>query len=610
MVPKEKSLSLRIDRSSQAAAMKWRKDLLARAKESRQLQHDLTSQCADDPLFFINAFLFTFNPRKPVKDLCFMTWEFQDGFIYDVIDAIRSDKPHDLHIDKSRDMGASWCILAIFLWLWLFHPNSLLLLVSRSEDLVDMSGNPDCLFWKIDYMISWLPEWMIPKHTRTKLVLQNHKNGSVINGESTNQNIGRGGRRLAIFCDEFPAVEPPHALRTLSATADTAPCRLFVGTPCGMGHPFATMKFSNKVKQISLHWTLHPEKRRGLYRMKDGQLEIIDKTYVFPPDYVFRESSGKLRSVWYDHECDRRTTSQEIAQEIDIDYLSSGLVVFDNDIIARHKAEHCKDPIAVGELHFSRFASGESYRVKLKPTDPHEPSTAFVPNSGRRRLQIWAIPNPDHNYVVTADISQGQGASNSVLCVADRHTRAKVAQFVCPDTMPHDLAVVAVALAKFYRSQRGDAFVMWEANGPGMVFGKELIRLGHGFFYIQRNEQDITHKTSKTPGWHSSTVNKELLLTDYREALKRNDIIIPSKDSLDESLTYVFYDTGGCGPSALATEGNGARSAHGDRVIADALLVFALREVAKFKQKEEDVPAYSYEWSRRRSRVKQTNNGW
>lgn len=610
MVPREKSLLPTIDRSSQAAAIKWRKNMLDLAANNSQMQRDLMAQCADDPLFFFNAFLWTFNPRKTPAHLCFLTWGYQDTFIYDVICAILGVTPHDLHVDKSRDMGASWMILGIYLWLWLFHPDMMLLLVSRNEDLVDKAGNPDTLMWKIDYMFGWLPEWMTPQHVRTHLNLTNKKNGSVIDGESTNRNIGRGGRRKSLFFDEFPAVDPPDAARSLSATADTSPSRLFVGTPSGMAHPFATMKFSGKVKQCTLHWTSHPEKAAGLYRCTNGEVEIIDKTYAFPADYNFREGGSKLRSPWYDAEDERRTTRQELAQEVDIDYLGSGRIVFDNSLIANYKAANVKEPLSTGELLHTRFAVGECYKVRLNPTSTKDNDTCFRANGGRKRLSVWAYPNKDHNYVVTADISQGQGASNSVICVADRHTREKVAQFVCPDTMPHDLAAYALALCKWYRSERGEAFMVWEANGPGMVFGKEFIRYGGGFFYIQRNEQDLTHKTSKVPGWHSTTANKELLITDYRTALERGDITIRSEDSLNEALTYVFYDTGGIGPNKLESEGNGARSAHGDRVIADSLLVLAMREVAKFKQKDDSVPAYSFEWSKRQARLREKQNSW
>ena len=76
------------------------------------------------------------------------------------------DQGNDAIIDKSRDMGASWLCVAIAAWYWLFRPDAQVLLVSRVEDLVDRRGDPDCLMWKIDYMLDNLPDWMLPTDRR------------------------------------------------------------------------------------------------------------------------------------------------------------------------------------------------------------------------------------------------------------------------------------------------------------------------------------------------------------------------------------------------------------------------------------------------------------
>jgi hypothetical protein len=415
---------------------------------------------------------------------------------------------------------------------------------------------------------------------RTHLNLTNLTNRSVIDGEATNGNIGRGGRRKAFFADEFAACD--NGQQVLAATADMAPCRIWVSTPMGMGNAFAWLKFNAKIQKVSLHWTKHPDKARGLYRVKDGQIEILDKTYPFAADYRFLESGGKLRSPWYDAEADRRSP-MEVAQELDIDYLTSGHLFFETAVLARVKIEDCRPPSAVGELYFS--VRGNNVHLHKRP---------FVTDAGQKRMKMWMYPDPDHRYVLAVDISQGQGASNSVIAVADKHTGEKVAEWVCPNTMPHELARVAMALSKFYRTHDHDAFIIWEANGPGMVFGKELRAIGCKYYYRQRDERKPTRDAGKVPGWHSTPANKELLLSELRTALSRRDFILTSVETVEEAFQYVYYEAGGIGPAQLEEQSNGARAAHGDRVIADALLWLGLREISKFKPPLEGPPPGSY----------------
>ena len=60
---------------------------------------------------------------------------------------------------------------------------------------------------------------MVPEHRRNKLKLINMENGSKIEGESTTDNIGRGGRRTSLLVDEFAAFDGG-GYDVLSATAD------------------------------------------------------------------------------------------------------------------------------------------------------------------------------------------------------------------------------------------------------------------------------------------------------------------------------------------------------------------------------------------------------
>ena len=519
---------------------------------------------ADGPdgfLCWLNLCGWTFNPRLTRKHIPFITWEIQDAAARELIDAIETG--HDVLFDKSRDMGATWLNLAAFVWYWLFKADTPLLVASRKQEYVDASGNPDTLFWKIDYLIDNLPAWLQPKQSRRQLHLGNLENGSVIDGESTNADLGRGGRRKAILLDEFAAVD--NGQEILSATADATPCRVFNSTPKGRANAFADVRFSGKVKVITLPWWRHPQKGH-------------DKQEIRLPD-----GAKKWTSPWYESECARRTSRKEIAQELDIDYLASGEAFFDLDVCQRLRGDSRLRPADnCGELNFKVDTSADARRY-------HMGDVRWSEDCGKRRLMLWCNLEPDlnargemrppqnTNYAAFCDISNGQGASNSVIKVADATSREEVAAFVCPDTPPHDLAHYAVAICRWFGGANGDTYLGWEANGPGGIFGKEVYRLGYPCVLGNTNPAIPWEPADSRIGWYSNREKKENLLGELRKAMARDELIIHDEATITEAEQYVYFPSGSIGPASLTAETGGARAAHGDRVIASAGLLLCLR---------------------------------
>src|SRR5271157_3810228 len=128
-----------------------RENLRWRAKVNRAAMGDVNfadamrEACSKDPLFFINGFGWTFDPRcQPFPKLPLILYPFQEEAFIELVRAINS---HDLLIEKSRDMGASWICIAAIEWCWLYKALQSFLFVSRVEDYVDKPGNPKALFW-------------------------------------------------------------------------------------------------------------------------------------------------------------------------------------------------------------------------------------------------------------------------------------------------------------------------------------------------------------------------------------------------------------------------------------------------------------------------------
>lgn len=232
----------------------------------------MRAKAMEDPIYFIDTFIYTFNPKQEPYHLRFKLFPFQKRLVRDIIQAVRSG--NDLFIDKCREMGVTYTILATFLWMWLYEPASNILIGSRKEDYVDnrrggTTGNKEeSLFGKLDYMLSRLPKFMLPekfnpdKHFNY-MSLVNPENGNAISGESSNPNFSRGGRQKVVFLDEFAFWDNDSSV--WGATADTTNCRIVATTPGIKPSKAKRLRFGKdgeKIKVITLTYDLDPRKNQ------------------------------------------------------------------------------------------------------------------------------------------------------------------------------------------------------------------------------------------------------------------------------------------------------------------------------------------------------------
>ena len=68
----------------------------------------------------------------------------------------------NIFIEKSRQNGVSWWMVAIFMYLFIFH-NHKYLMLSQKEDDVDKAGDMKSLFEKARFIVRNLPTWMLPE---------------------------------------------------------------------------------------------------------------------------------------------------------------------------------------------------------------------------------------------------------------------------------------------------------------------------------------------------------------------------------------------------------------------------------------------------------------
>ena len=100
------------------ANLQRRMDLLMKAQKSNEMKSTLWLLCREDILYWVNFFVMTYNPRKNPSTIPFITYEYEDKLILELVEAIKNQK--DILVEKSRDMGVTWCVLLVFCWFWQF----------------------------------------------------------------------------------------------------------------------------------------------------------------------------------------------------------------------------------------------------------------------------------------------------------------------------------------------------------------------------------------------------------------------------------------------------------------------------------------------------------
>lgn len=522
--------------------LRFRKFVLEWANTSER-QEEIRIICSRDILFFVNVFGWTYaikdHPDCPCQP--FITYEYQDRALLSLAEWFGR---YDVAIPKSRDMGATWICLLVMLWAWHFRGEQQMLLTSEVAALVD-SKDEKSLFSKLSYWLDRLPSWLAPQRDKTLMHLDNQDNASKISGQATVPNISRGARYVAVLLDE--AAEMKLADAIAAATSKATQCRIFNSTPngrFGTGKAFFDRVRNPSTKKIWMHWSEHPDKAVGLYKLrvrvvspaKSGYVEgdlisessahkarqscgadfivgekvrvpLDYKTYDWKQDYDFTrlkfKDSESPRSDWYDAECERDPNPKVWAKELNLDFEGSTEKLTDGDTMNTIRSVMCRAPLFTGEV----LPSEESLNRGLEHIRP-------VWLAGPGYLELWCeLPDgqpPRDSFSIGCDISGGvAGASQSVASVFSNTTGEQVAEWRGSHLSPDEFAVRVVTLAKWF----WNALIIHESNAaPGSRFKSKCIACGYWNLYRRRdNEYEAVPTATSKLGWNSSYGPEPLL---------------------------------------------------------------------------------------------------
>lgn len=239
------------------------------------------ARCRRDPVYWLNNFGWTFDPRLEgdAQYQPFILYPIQEEYMRFGIRHIRIGE--SFGVEKSRDMGCTWLTLALLVHQWIFEPMFTANVGSMTEDKVCKTDDKDTLYWKMEFLVVNLPNWMIPHgFDRRKNIafmrMTNPANGATITGAAPTQNFGRSGRAKAMLFDELQAWE--EAEPAWNSAASTAPCRIAVGTPNGMNFYGKMMNPREGVPALPkfiIDWRDDPRKNEWIaFDLKPGTSDI------------------------------------------------------------------------------------------------------------------------------------------------------------------------------------------------------------------------------------------------------------------------------------------------------------------------------------------------
>jgi hypothetical protein len=459
------------------------------------------AKCCADPVYFLNNYGYVFDLEKQKIDRLTL-YAYQEPILHDF------EKHRNNIVLKSRQQGLSVLSAGYAAYKLIFGEDERILVVAN-----DAKGAIRFVE-SVKIFLDNCPEWMLPEQ---RLVDNQRElkfsNGCQIKAVSSSPQAGRGESLTLLILDEVAFIEHADSIwmgagMALSVTGGKC---IMISTPFGTGTLYhrtwvGAIKKENDFNPIKVHWSTHPILSRGLeYRADEF-------------------GNQKPWSPWYDTECKRfEYNNVKISQELDLSFEGSRNLVIDNIVIERFKHKLI-NPI---DCYFD-YLSQEGF-VKYE--------TPFY---------VWKKPEENHNYILAADISRGDGADYSTIEIIDAVTLEQVAEYQ-GKVMPDEFANIIYQAGLVYNI----AYVAAECNSFGLVTSLRLKnelnyppdKIFHSKTAVQlynKSWKVNLKKDDDIPGWQTTSKTRPIMISTLQRYMREGEVIINSERLLNEFQTFIY----------------------------------------------------------------------
>ena len=217
---------------------------------------------------------------------------------------------------------------------------------------------------------------------------------------------------------------------------------------------------------------------------------------------------------WRDHQ-DKLLGPSMAAQECDCDFVTSGQMVIDGRILEEYKATQVKDPI------------------ERRGVDSN--------------IWIWEPPNYTKDYVISADVSRGDGTDYSAFHVMDVEDCKQVAEYK-GKLSTRDFGNLLVNVATEYNN----ALLVIENASIGWAAIQQCIdREYDNLFYMSKDLQYVDTQKQMTnkiysqekqmvPGFTMSMKTRPLVIAKLEEFFREKSVKVSSSRLIDELFVFIY----------------------------------------------------------------------
>ena len=342
------------------------------------------------------------------------------------------------------------------------------------------------LVTKVRVMHANLPGWLKQPCVEDNKLSLRYKNGSQIKAVASSEESGRSEALSLLIIDEAAFIDKIDTIwGAAQQTLATGGRALVISTPNGVGNFF----------------------HKTWIGAEDGtnDFNFIKLHWSVHPE---REQS------WRDEQ-DKLLGPSLAAQECDCDFITSGRGVVDGLLLEQMKESSVREPIEKRGIDSNYW--------------------------------IWQPPNYTKNYVVSADVSRGDGTDYSAFHIIDVETLEQVAEYK-GKISTQDFGNMLVNVASEYNN----ALLVVENNNIGWAAIQQVIdREYPNLFYTSKDLQyvDVQHQMTNryraqernmVPGFSTTSKTRPLIIAKLEEMFREESVMVHSQRLIDELFVFIY----------------------------------------------------------------------
>ena len=342
------------------------------------------------------------------------------------------------------------------------------------------------LVTKVRVMHANLPGWLKQPCVEDNKLSLRYKNGSQIKAVASSEESGRSEALSLLIIDEAAFIDKIDTIWGASQqTLATGGRALIISTPNGVGN------FFHKT------WV-------------DAESGASDFNFI-KLHWSVHPDRGQ---DWRDEQ-DKLLGPSLAAQECDCDFITSGRGVIDGLLLEKMRESSVREPM-------ERRGIDSNY-------------------------WIWQPPNYTKNYVVSADVSRGDGTDYSAFHIIDVESLEQVAEYK-GKISTQDFGNMLVNVASEYNN----ALLVVENNNIGWAAIQQVIdREYPNLFYTSKDLQyvDVQHQmTNKyraqernmVPGFSTTSKTRPLIIAKLEEMFREESVNVHSSRLIDELFVFIY----------------------------------------------------------------------